>query len=144
MGYNPWRDASERHPDLYIATCRLAPCRGAWVPSERVVLIDELLDPVERDATLAHEVAHVDLEHRPTGNRWFDRRAEREADSLAAERLITVDELADTLAVFEVQPGRAAAELGVPLRMLRRRLEQLTDDEKDHIERRVAAKGEVA
>lgn len=139
MAYSPWADAAERHPGVHIERCDIAPAKGAWVPSERVILIDVSLDGDERRGVLAHELAHIDLEHRPVGG-WFGRRMEREADVLAARRLLgDVDRIADAIAEHPLQPGLVAEALCVPLRVLRRRLEILTDHERDVIEARVAA-----
>ena len=97
-----------------------------------MILIDQALPPVERDTVLAHELAHLDLDHRFTGQPWFDRRQERQADDLAAMRLIAVKALAaairESLCEEEV-----ADELGVTLEVAQRRMALLTDDEKDFI-----------
>lgn len=139
MQYSPWADAAERYPDIQIERCDIAPVNGAWVPSERVILIDAKLDRSGRRAALAHELCHVDLGHTPADG-WFGRRMEREADTLAAQRLLAdVAVLADAIAEQPLQPGLIAQQLDVPLRMLRRRLENLTAEEKRAIEERVAA-----
>lgn len=117
----------------------MAPLSGAWVPAERVILLGRHLDRTGRRGTLAHEIAHIDLEHRPTGHRWFDRRCERDADRLAAQRLVAVECLADALVEHPLHPGRVAEYLEVPLRILRRRLEQLTEVEKAYIDERLSA-----
>jgi Zn-dependent peptidase ImmA (M78 family) len=136
--YSPWADAADRYPDIHIERCDIAPARGAWVPSERVIFIDSSLDRPGRRATLAHELSHVDLGHRPTAG-WFGRRMERDADDLAAQRLLDdVARVADAIAVHPLQPGMVAAELEVPLRLLRRRLERLTPTEAAVIEERLA------
>lgn len=138
LRYSPWADAAQRHPDVHIERCDIAPARGAWVPSEKVILIDQALDMAGRRATLAHELCHIDLEHQPTGG-WFGRRMERDADMLAAARLLPdPEQIADALAVYPLEPTQVAALLDVPLRILRRRLEVLTDDERAVIERRLA------
>ena len=142
--YDPWRDAAERHPDVHIERCETAPASGAWVPSERVIFVGDHLDRAGRRSTLAHELAHVDLDHRPTGHRWFDRRAERDADDLAAGRLIALDELVDALLVHPLHPTRVADELEVQGRILKRRLGLLTEAEKDYVEARLAEREHVA
>lgn len=130
MAYSPWADAAERHPGIHIERCDIAPSKGAWVPSERVILLDVALDQDERRSVLAHEVAHVDLEHEPAGG-WFGRRMEREADILAARRLLgDIEEIADAICEHPLQPGLVAERLCVPLRVLRRRLEALSDQER--------------
>lgn len=137
--YSPWADAAERHPGIHIERCDIAPAKGAWVPSERVILLHDALDQDERRGVLAHELAHVDLGHEPTAG-WFGRRMEREADVLAARRLLhDVERIADAIAVHPLHPGLVAEALAVPLRVLRRRLECLTDEERARIEARVEA-----
>lgn len=139
MRYSPWADAAQRHPDVHIERCDIAPVRGAWVPSEKVILIDQGLDAVGRRATLAHELCHIDLAHEPTGG-WFGRRMERDADDLSAQRLLPdVSAIAEAISLFPLQPGMVARELDVPLRTLRRRLAGLTDAEREAIARRVGS-----
>lgn len=137
--YSPWQDAADRHGEVHIERCELAPVSGAWVPSQQVILLGRHLDRTGRRSTLAHEIAHIDLEHEPTGHEWFDRRCERDADRLAAMRLVDVVHLADALVEHPLHPGRVADHLEVPLRLLRRRLEQLTEQETAYIDERLSA-----
>jgi Zn-dependent peptidase ImmA (M78 family) len=109
-----------------------------WVPSERVILIDCRLNRSERRATLAHELSHVDLGHRAVGG-WFGRRLERDADSLAACRLLSsVGDLAEAL-VGQPELAEAADMLDVPLSVLRLRIDLLTDAERSLIDERVSS-----
>ena len=138
MPYSPWADAAVRHPEIHIERSDIAPARGVWVPSERVILIDEQLTRPERRATLAHELSHVDLGHEAIGG-WFGRRLERDADSLAACRLLSnVDALAEVL-VVERELAAAADVLDVPASVLRLRIDLLTDDERSLIAQRVCS-----
>lgn len=144
MTYSPWADAAERHPGVHIARCDIAPVRGAWVASERIILLSAELDLVGRRCTLAHELAHIDLAHAPQGG-WFGARHERDADRLAARRLLEdIDEIATALCVHPLHPELVAEHLGVTVGVLRRRLANLTPDEKDHIEQRLAAREDGA
>lgn len=97
MTYDPWRDAAERHPDVVIRRTDCLPAFGAWIEAARVILVEQSLERPARNSVLAHEVAHLDLGHRMTGDGWFDRRQERQADRLAARRLVTFEALADAL-----------------------------------------------
>lgn len=136
MGYDPWGDAALRHPGVHIERCDLAPARGAWVPEHQVILLDQGLLRPERNCTLAHEVAHIDLAHASTGLRWFDRRQERDADTTAAGRLMPLGDLAAVLA-WALSPEDVARELDVTARMVRIRLRGLTAQDKASIERRI-------
>lgn len=135
VAYSPWNDAAQRHPDVRIGRVDCRPARGAWIPSERVILLDKTLMRAERNTVLAHEIAHVDLHHVMTGRRWFDRRQERQADALAAERLIGLDELADAL-LWALCPDEVAEQLDVTVDVVRRRILTLTVDEKAYIDAR--------
>lgn len=139
MAYNPWRDAATHLPDVHIERVDLAPCHGAWVSSERVILLDKGLDVAGRRCTLNHEIAHIDLGHGAGVGGWFGRRQERDADRLAACRMLDVDALAEGLTLHPLHPALVAQHLEVPLRLLRRMLEQLTDEQRIYIENRIAA-----
>lgn len=138
MRYSPWADAAERHPDVHIERCDIAPARGAWVAEEKVILLGTHLDVAGRRCALAHELAHIDLGHRPARG-WFGRRQEADADRLASNRLLSdVERIAEALAVHPLDPAAVADYLDVSVPILRRRLRELTDDEKLAIERRLA------
>jgi len=107
------------------------------VSSERVILLDRGLDAIGRRCALAHELVHMDRTHRPLGG-WFGRRQENEADKIAAARLLEdVGVIADALCVHPLDPEMVAEHLGVTVPVLRRRLAQLTDAERDHIQSRL-------
>jgi hypothetical protein len=65
------------------------------------------------------------------------------ADARAARRLVSLDELADAL-VWSLGYDELAEHLHVDERTVRARTRALTDDEKDYIERRIAARGDAA
>lgn len=127
--YSPWRDAATRYPDVQIERCDIAPVRGAWVQEVSVILIDRSLNRPQRNSTLAHELAHIDLrhhEHTPPG-RWFAARFEIEADVLAARRLLDdVDEIAEAMALHPQDLASAADYLDTTPEVLMRRLDVLT------------------
>lgn len=137
MTYSPWADAAERYPDVVIHRCDLAPAQGAWVSSERVILLDRELDARGRRCALAHELVHMDRTHRPQGG-WFGRRQELEADKIAAHRLLDdVESIAEALCIHPLDPEMVAEHLGVTVPVLRRRLSALTDAERDRIQARI-------
>lgn len=107
------------------------------MPSERVILLDKTLDRAQRRAVLAHELAHVDLGHDDVGG-WFGRRFERDADRLAATRLLgDICEVACAIALHPMSPVDAARCLDVTVETLHLRLACLTEDEYRVIEVRV-------
>jgi len=87
----------------------------------RLVIVNELLAPPRRAFTLAHELGHVAMEHRPP------RRAmcERLANVYAAELLMPYDRLVRQVRRFGANPRILAQCNGVSLSAMRRRLEAL-------------------
>jgi Zn-dependent peptidase ImmA (M78 family) len=92
--YNPWLDAHQRYPEIHIEWHDIAPTRAAWVPSERIILVDESITKAERRCALAHELAHIDTGDLATELCWYGARQETGADKLAARRLIDAHDLA--------------------------------------------------
>lgn len=106
--------------------------------SERMILIDRDLHQTWRRATLAHEIAHIDLGHRTRPLGKYAGRAEREADHLAAHRLLSsVAAIADAVAAYPGDTAAVADALDVPVEVLVRRVEQMHPRERARIERRV-------
>lgn len=136
MTYDPWRDAADRHPDVHIERIPMGQARGAWIASEQVIFIECSLDRASRRTVLSHELAHIDLDHSATARGWFSRRQERQADDLAAERLIDLDDLASALTWAQSQE-EVAAELEVTVDVLRRRVRTLTKAEVAYIHERL-------
>ena len=81
-------------------------------------------------------MGYIDLDHVMTGRRWFDRRQERDADELAAQRLVDLPRLAEALR-WALCPEEVAHELDVTVDVVRRRIRGLTDDEKSWIAARL-------
>ena len=138
MRYNPWVQVGQR-PDIEVS-CRadLQGAEGAWVPSERVILLSGTLGWRARRSVLAHELVHLELGHQPSCLPWFARRQERDAINTAARRLVPVEALAGALSwsqdVYEL-----AEELDVDVPTVRARLDCLTNEEKDYIDSRLEA-----
>lgn len=130
MTYNPWADALLRYPGIHIERCDLGSAHGAWIPSQRVILLDRSLDRVQLRCSLAHEIAHIDLQHVHTDMSWFDQKAERDADALAAERLLPLDQLATTARCNEWDWHRTARDLNVTVATLTNRVENLTVEQR--------------
>lgn len=146
MTYDPWRTLADQ-PDITMAVTRLPAGQAWWLPDERGIVLDDRLTQAERRSALEHELQHAAAGDTccrvgPDGGR-LARRQERRTDDRAAQRLITVDELADALA-WCLGYDELAEHLHVDQRTVRARVRTLTDQEKDHIERRIAAKGDAA
>ena len=141
-GYCPWTDLGDRYPGVHVAAHTIAPARAAWLPEERIILLERGLSIAQGRCTLAHEIAHMDLGHYPTGVGHFDRRQERDADALAGRRLLPVHLLADALQVG-CDVVAAAEELCVTVDVIRERMERLHPAER-HALRRALNRLEVA
>lgn len=146
--HDPWGALRDNHPDVTMAVTRLPAGQAWWLPEDRAIVLDDRLTQAERRSALAHELEHLvagDTHCDPKlhGGARIGRRREKAADHSAAKRLITLDELADAL-VWSLDYAEVAEHLHVDQRTVRARIKGLTQDEKNYIERRIAAKGEVA
>lgn len=99
MVYDPVVDLQLRHAHIHLAVADIGPAHGALFPEHAVIILGEDLTPAERRTALAHEIAHLDLKHAPSGLSWFDLRQEAEADKLAARRLISLVAFAEAVMV---------------------------------------------
>lgn len=144
--YDPWQHVG-RHPDVLVAFDQLEHAQAYWEPEERVILIDSRLGQVARRCALAHELAHVDLGDEGCGTgpdaERLERRQERQADSLAAHRLITLDDLAEAL-VWALDYHEVAEYLHVDRTTVRTRIQALTPTERDYIEQRIERRNGAA
>ncbi|OFT70624.1 hypothetical protein HMPREF3130_06750 [Corynebacterium sp. HMSC14B06] len=91
---------------------------GGYIHHRQTILLDPTLGSINRRCTLAHELAHAIRGDTPTGNPHFDARAERAADQLAAELLISHAEYATAESIYGPHPGAIARELGVTTHLL--------------------------
>lgn len=143
MTYNPWDDLAKRYPGIHVEWTPLAPSRAAWVPQERMILIDASLSKAERRCALAHELAHIDAKDSATGLCWFAGRQETFADKLAARRLIDIDDLAQ-VARWTSVTSEAAEALDVTLDVLVLRCRTLWPAERGILNRTLALRELVA
>lgn len=136
MTYHPWREARKLHVE--IARCRLS-TRGAWwIPSERMILLDNRLTAEERRCAVAHELEHI--RRGDTGCDWpTSTKQENAVAAAAARRLIPVEALAEA-DFFDRHPADIATDLGVDLPTLRVRSDSLTEDEREIVNSRMAAR----
>lgn len=112
-----------------------------WCPKSDHITLRPGLSQVERRCHLAHELAHRDLEHTgqcdfPDGRRQ-GRRQERDADELAARRLIHLDALIGTLCWTD-DPAQVADALWVTPHMLDVRVETMYGGERRKVQVEVA------
>jgi hypothetical protein len=127
---------------VHVAGHTIAPARAAWLPEERIILLERGLSTAQGRCTLAHEIAHMDLGHYPTGVGHFDRRQERDADGLAGRRLLPVGMLVEAIrAGWDL--AAAADDLMVTVQVLEDRLARLHPSER-HALRAAARRLEVA
>lgn len=93
MSYDPWEDLGRRHAQIHVDWGWDGHARAAWVPSEKVILINRELTKIQRRCALAHEIAHIDFGDNDTAACWYSARQESIADQVAAERLIALHDL---------------------------------------------------
>ena len=133
LRYDPASDVAERYPEWVVATVDLGglvPEALCWV--RKVILIETAQREHARRSSLAHAVAHLDLEHTRTLHAFFENREEVAADRLAAERLIPLRSLAQALA-WSQDRATVADELGVDLPMLQVRERYLSRSERTRL-----------
>ncbi|MDB5716463.1 MAG: hypothetical protein JWO15_3860 [Sphingomonadales bacterium] len=96
--YNPFRALHLLGPSV---TMSVEPTPGNkpawWCPVSDHFMLRPDLNQVQRRCHMAHELAHRDLGHSGEEDGRLDRRQEREADELAARRLVTLDALVRAL-----------------------------------------------
>lgn len=91
--------------------------KGRYYGGLRISLRRDL-GHINRRCTLAHELAHVVLEHDPGATGWIKRRQERDADRWAANLLIDADDYAAAELAHGPHSGAIAAELEVTQKLL--------------------------
>lgn len=122
--YDPGADAASRLADWVIRHRDIAPIPEVLCVRRKVILLDASLSLAVRRSALAHAIAHVDLGHVPESGRQ-GRRYEREADRLAAERLLPLPALVDALR-WALGPDEVAHELDVTEHMVKVRVQGLS------------------
>jgi Zn-dependent peptidase ImmA (M78 family) len=128
VSYDPATDLAGRYPGWIVEHAVLGwGIREALCRNSQVILLEARDSAAERRSSLAHAIAHLDLEHRSASGR-VDSRQEREADVLAARRLIPLEALADTLR-WTRDEAEMAAELLVDRETLTARLTCLSEGE---------------
>lgn len=125
--WNPWR-ALRALPHIELVWEHLPD----GILAETDVLYTIWIDPRQRQAkrrcTIAHELAHIILDHVDGDIDWL----EREADKWAARKLIQLAHLADALK-WARNMEELAEELWVDMPTLETRLANLTPEESRYI-----------
>jgi Zn-dependent peptidase ImmA (M78 family) len=103
--YDPYEHAERL--GIAVLNHPLRSANGIWIPDERVILIRPRMRALLERSVLAHEVAHATLGHRDDSPR-----SERQADTLAARRLIDPDRLIE-VARGSADHGEWCVELDV-------------------------------
>ena len=121
LTYDPGRDAAERYPGWVIRHRDLRGIPEVLCLERMVILVDRAQDWPAKRSGLAHAIAHLDLEHRPATGR-FDRRQEREAEELAARRLLPTAALTDAIRWCGEDVSAIAEHMMVDERLARARV----------------------
>lgn len=137
VGWNPWRALRERK-DIELRWAELQhPARGCVVDHGnglKTITIDSRLDRVQRNATLAHEMVHLDL-----GYLWSEdtppavvAKGELVVDRETMRRLVPPAELADYVrrrsTLGSVMAADVAEHFEVPVEMADRALRHFLQD----------------
>lgn len=134
--YEPGADAAARYPDWVIRHRPIGGVPEVLCRARKVILIGTAQGPAARRCSLAHALAHLDLGHAEVMSPQFEKREERDADRLAAERLITLDDLAIALA-WTRDYDEIAAELHVDVPTIKVRERYLTKADRVYLKSRV-------
>jgi hypothetical protein len=132
--WHPWRAIRER-PEITVRWEPIPGRLGQWCQRTMTMTLHPEQSQRQRRCTAAHELIHAERGHYGACRSTVDRAVSIEA----ARRLIPLDHLADAL-VWSQDEWEVAEELWVDVPTTRLRIETLTPQEKDYIERRIAAR----
>jgi len=135
--YEPLDDLAQRYPHVTVAIAALGPAHAALV-GRSLLLVDPPLTESQRRSSIAHEIAHLDLGHTADVNPALARRQELEADHLAAQRLISLSQLADVVSWCRDEQ-HMAQQLRVSSQSLKLRLQALSRKERYALDTRIDA-----
>jgi hypothetical protein len=141
--YDPGADLADRYHEWVWRRRDLRGIPEVLSRAKRVIITDRRLSRVESRCTLAHAVAHLDLEHAAIFDGRSEKREELAADRLAARRLLPFAILLDALA--EGRDTAATADLlHVTPAVLTFRLDHLHPSERGALHRRHSMKEHTA
>lgn len=123
--YHPWRELRSRE-HLELAWVNLPPGIRGLTDGSSAIWMESRQLQVERRCTLAHELAHIDLNHTTKPTVFEERKARR----YAAQKLIDWDDLVDVFK-WAHNVHEAADELWVTPEVLEDRLKALHPHERD-------------
>lgn len=138
--YDPGADAARRYPHITIRPAALRIARAAYFPRRQLILVDEQLDRAGWDASVAHELVHLDRGDRCSADDdVLHIKVERHVELEAARKLIPFDRLLAALS-FGRDEHELAQELDVDVDLLRVRCDwnNLTGDEQQALADRQA------
>lgn len=136
--YHPWKALGRLDHIALSISDHLPSGRAWWCPASQTILLASNLTQAERRCALAHELAHIDLGHTGRAAAVERHRQERQADELAARRLITLPALVDAV-LWARDEYEAADELWVDPGTLHTRLQTLTPLERAELDRSITA-----
>lgn len=136
LSYDPRADVAHRYPDWLVADADLGGLVAeVFCPRRQVILIDGSLGPYVARCSLAHAIAHLDLGHTHPVRGHFESREESAANTLAAQRLIPLEDYAAVL-TWTRDPAEVADELAVDGATLRIRENRFTAADRRFVRRR--------
>lgn len=92
--------------------------KGRWYSDIRTISLRHDLHPTTYRCTLAHELGHALYGHDSKAEGWLKERQEHEADTWAANSLISQKEYKDAELTHEAHSGAIALELGVTVHLV--------------------------
>jgi hypothetical protein len=133
--YHPWRALrAMTHVDVQWVEL---PDGVLALGDGETVWMDRRQRQAQRRSTIAHE-----LEHLSAGDTGCQSPAvERRIDEVAAAKLVSLDQLAEAI-VWAMSEEELALDLWVDVDVVRTRLGSLTEEERDAIDRVIAAREE--
>jgi len=134
--FHPWRHARDHH-----AGTRITHERDLHVAGDtdgQHIRLHAGMTQAQRRCVLTHEIVHIERGTAHGDERWVARE-ERIVDEIAARRLILIEDLIDALVWTRGNPDRECAwELWTDLHTLTVRVQNLSADERRHIDTELA------
>jgi Zn-dependent peptidase ImmA (M78 family) len=116
---------------------------GYWDRESDVIVINALLTPRSRRATIEHERIHRERGDEKCLNSWADKKQELAVEREAARRLIPLGAIIDGLR-WSLDHRELAELWDVDVHMVCTRMESLTAEEKTHIGRFLDSEEQLA